>query len=139
MTIDATILLGEFSLENVQLPPKMLLCRLSSMLSNNKYTASKKDDMAKNIYKSLRSIAGKRGYELYRLFGSSGSVSSVSDIDLLHVLRDHEATFPHKVWASIIMKDKDKYWIAYVKCNPSKNVSKYACPKVFSTKGWWII
>ena len=56
--VDATILMGEFTLEDVQLPPKMLVCRLNSMLSSNKYTASKKEDMAKNIYKSLRSIAG---------------------------------------------------------------------------------
>ena len=127
--VDATILLGEFMLKNVQLPPKMLLCRLSSMLSNNKYIASEKEDMAKNIYKSLRSIPGKRDYELYRFCCSLGPVSAVSNIDLLHVLRDHEATLPCKVWVSIIMKDNDKYWIAYVKCNPSKNVSKYACPK----------
>ena len=99
------------------------------MLSSNKYTASEKEDTAKNIYKSLRSIAGKSGYELYIFCGSSGPVSAVSDINLLHILRDHEATLPRKVWASIIMKDKDKYWIAYVKCNPSKSVSKYACPK----------
>ena len=107
--VDATILLGEFSLEDGLLPPKMLSCRMSSMLSNNKYTASEKEDMAQNIYKSLRSIAGKHGYKLYRLCGSSGPVSAVSDINLLHVLRDHEATLPCKVWASIIMKDKDKY------------------------------
>ena len=38
--VDATILLGEFMLEDVHLPPIMLSCRLSNMLSNNKYNES---------------------------------------------------------------------------------------------------
>ena len=127
--IGATILLGEFTLEECQFPPKMLACRLSSMLSNDKYTVPEKEDMAKSIYNSLRSLAGKQGYEIYRFCGSLDPVSAISVIDLLHVLRDHKGSRPRKVWAIIIMQDNNRYWIAYVKCNPPQNVSKYACPK----------
>ena len=85
--------------------------------------------MAKCIYTSLRPLCGKQGWEMYRFGGSSGSVSFWSDIDLLHAVKVNEGSLPRKVWATVIMRDKDKYWFAHVKCNPVENCCKYACPK----------
>jgi len=69
-TIDATILLGDFQLEEMLLPPKVLLIRLSGMLSNSSHSQQDKEIMAHNIYNSIRPLTGKKGYEMRRFGGS---------------------------------------------------------------------
>jgi len=84
--VDATIVLGDFRLEKEVLPEKMLLLRLSGMLSNDMYTRQEKEAMALNIYNALRPLSGKRGYEMRRFGGSSGPTCHESDRNLLRVL-----------------------------------------------------
>ena len=90
----ATIILGEFCLEEENHPPKLLLLRLSSMFSNEKYTLAEKTAMSCAIHDSIRSLSGKMGYEMRRFCGSSGMVTYQSDADLLRVLADHNGACP---------------------------------------------
>jgi hypothetical protein len=59
--------------------PKLLLLRPSGMLCNVLLTKSEKDNFAQEIYKQLRSYAGKRGFEVRRTCGSSGIVNEETD------------------------------------------------------------
>ena len=93
---DATILLGDFRLEKEKLPEKMLLLRLSGMLSNASYTRQEKEDMALNIYNALRPLTGKRGLEMRRFGGSFGPTCPKSDLNLLRVLSENIGALPRK-------------------------------------------
>jgi len=47
--VDATVILGSFQLEENFLPPKVLLVRISGMLSNSRHSQQEKETMARNI------------------------------------------------------------------------------------------
>ena len=128
----ATIILGEFCLEEENHPPKLLLLRLSSMFSNEKYTLAEKTAMSRAIHDSIRSLSGKMGYEMRRFCGSSGMVTYQSDADLLRVLADHSGACPRKTWGSVIIRGTDRYYIVYHRCNPKTSSSTFThveyCP-----------
>ena len=69
---------------------KLLLLRPSGMLCNVLLTKSEKDNYAQEIYKQLRSNAGKRGFEVRRTCGSSGTVNGETDKNLLYFLSYNE-------------------------------------------------
>ena len=71
----ATLILGEFTLEQRNLPPKLLLARMNGMLANEIYSLEERKRMAEGIYCGLRPICGKMGYEMRRFGGSSGKVN----------------------------------------------------------------
>ena len=66
---------------------------------------------------------------MYIFGGSLGKVSYETDLDILRVLKDHEGSLPRHVRANIIMRDVDRYWFGYSKCNPQPGKSKYGCVK----------
>ena len=102
--VDATILLGDFSLEDEALPEKMLLVRLNCSMSNSMLSREEKEEMASNIYSSLRPLSGRNGYEMRRFGGSSGKTCHESDINLLRVLADNKGALPRKTWATVILR-----------------------------------
>ena len=51
--VDATIILGNFSMEKLSLPPKILLSRLNRMFANDKYSLKEKNAMGQSIYEML--------------------------------------------------------------------------------------
>ena len=53
-----------------------------------------KNAMARDIYKLLRPVAGKRGYELRQLCGSSGGLTAASNKYLMRVMSVHEGDLP---------------------------------------------
>ena len=128
----ATIILGDFCLEEDNHPPKLLLLRLSSMFSNLKYTPVEKTAMSCAIHDSIRSLSGKMGYEMRRFGGSSGMVTYQSDADLLRVLADHRGACPRKTWGSVILRGTDRYFVVYHRCNPDTSSSTFThveyCP-----------
>ena len=118
--IDATIILGDFHLEANEMPPKLLLLRLSGMLCNQRYSRQDKDEIANSIYSAIRPITGKRGYEMRRFGGSSGSPTHESDLNLLRVLAENKGVLPRKAWATVILRGRDRYYDIYRKCNVSE-------------------
>ncbi len=130
--IDYTVILGEFDMEKEVMPQKLLLIRPTSMLSNIKYSSDEKADLSEKIYKTLRAYSGKRGYEMRRVCGSSGKVTSASDKDILSVLHEHEGAIPRKVYAVIILRGEDRYYLVYRRVNPKDGddffTSTHYCP-----------
>ena len=100
---DATIILGNFTLENGTHNSKLLLLRTNGILSNAKYPLEEKNAMTSAIYKSIRPLAGKRGYELRQFCGSSRGLTAASDKDMLRVMSIHEGALLRKLWATVIV------------------------------------
>ena len=130
--VDYTIILGDFTKETRHLPYKLLLIRPTSMLCNHKFSHSEKSILAEHIYHTLRSYCGKRGYEMRRVCGSSGLVTAASDRDIISVLHENEGALPRKVYAVIILRGSDRYYLVYRRVNPSIGecsfTSTYYCP-----------
>ena len=91
---NVTIILGEFTLEDEAKAPKLLLLRPSGMLCNEVFTKPQRDNFAQNIFNHIRSLAGRRGFEIRCTCGSSGKVSHETDKDLLRFLCYHKAILP---------------------------------------------
>jgi hypothetical protein len=99
--------------------PKLLLLRPSGMLCNVLLTKSEKDNFALDIYKQLRSYAGKRGFEVRRTCGSSGTVDGETDKNLLYFLSYHEGILPRLARGCVILRGEDRYIFCYAKVSPS--------------------
>ena len=99
--------------------PKLLLLRPSGMLCNVLLTKSEKDNFALDIYKQLRSYAGKRGFEVRRTCGSSGTVDGETDKNLLYFLSYHEGILPRLARGCVILRGHDRYIFCYSKVSPS--------------------
>jgi len=108
--VDATIVMGNFCKEDGHLAPKLLCHRFSSMIANS-LSLDKKNHMTKDIYRTLRGIAGKRGYEMWRFGGSSGIVDHETDRNLLRILCEHEGSLPRTVPGYVLIRDVDKYHV----------------------------
>ena len=130
--VDYTVILGDFSMESQPLPYKLLLLRPTSMLSNHKYSTEERSTLADQIHHVLRGYAGKRGYEMKRICGSSGKVTPASDRDIISVLHEHEGAVPRKLYAVIILRGEDRYYLVYRRINPTPDSSIYTytyyCP-----------
>ncbi len=98
---------------------KLLLLRPSGMLCNVLLTKSEKDNYAQEIYKQLRSYAGKRGFEVRRTCGSSGTVNGETDKNLLYFLSYHEGILPRHARGCVILRGHDRYIFCYSKVAPS--------------------
>jgi hypothetical protein len=128
---NVTIFLGEFTLEDDAKAPKLLLLRPSGMLCNDVYTKTQRDAFAADIYNHVRSLAGKRGFEIRRTCGSSGKVSHETDKDLLRFLCHHEAVLPRFAHGCVIIRAEDRYLFCYAKATPAsenKFVKWSYCP-----------
>ena len=101
---NVTIILGNFTMEDQAKAPKLLLLRPSGMLCNELFTKSQRDTFAHDIYMYLRSLAGKRGFEVRRTCGSSGKVSPETDKDLLRFLSYHEGIIPRFAHGCLIIR-----------------------------------
>lgn len=111
--VDATAVLGHFTKENKILPPKLLLLRFTTMLSNSHYSSVDKEAMAIALYNLLRPIAGKSGYEVRRTSGTAGITSDKSDKNLLSVMDDLPSLSPRIPKGCVIIRNKFKYHILY--------------------------
>ena len=134
--VDATLIIGEFKLESdaTIVGHKLLLLRFSTMMSNRINWGESDQDgklgVATKLYDYIRSISGKRGFELRRFCGSSGFTTDSSDKDLLCALHIHEGTLPRKVGAVFIVKGIDRYHLVYHKCNDREfATAEYSPPK----------
>ena len=131
---NVTIILGEFTLEDEAKAPKLLLLRPSGMLCNDVFTKPQRDDFAQNIFNQIRSLAGRRGFEIRRTCGSSGRVTHETDKDLLHFLSYHEAILPRFAHGCLIIRAEDRYLFGYAKATPTTEnkfvLWSYCPPKV---------
>jgi len=116
---NVTIILGDFTLEDEAKAPKLLLLRPSGMLCNEVFTTPQRDTFAQNIYNHIRSLAGRRGFEIRRTCGSSGKVSYETDKDLLRFLCYHEAVLPRFAHGCLIIRAEDRYLFCYAKATPA--------------------
>ena len=112
---NVTIILGDFTLEDEAKAPKLLLLRPSGMLCNEVFTKPQRDTFAQIIYNHIRSLAGRRGFEIRRTCGSSGKVSYETDKDLLRFLCYHEAVLPRFAHGCLIIRAEDRYLFCYAK------------------------
>ena len=128
---NVTIILGEFTLEDEAKAPKLLLLRPSGMLCNEVFTKPQRDNFAQNIFNHIRSLAGRRGFEIRRTCGSSGKVSHETDKDLLQFLSYHEAILPRFAHGCLIIRAEDRYLFCYAKATTT-TVNKFVmwsyCP-----------
>ena len=69
--------------------------------------------MTENIYRALRPISGKFGYEMRRSGGLSGLVCPAADLGLLCVISENKGATPRKCWASPIICGRNQYYIVY--------------------------
>ena len=99
--------------------PKLLLLRPSGMLCNELFTKSQRDTFAHDIYKNVRCLAGRRGFEVRRTCGSSGKVSHKTDKDLLRFLSYHEGIIPRYAHGCLIIRTEFSYLFCYAKTTPS--------------------
>jgi hypothetical protein len=99
--------------------PKLLLLRPSGMLCNELFTKSQRDTLAHDIYKNLRSLAGRRGFEVRRTCGSSGRVCYETDKDLLRFLSYHEGILPRYAHGCLIIRAELSYLFCYARATPS--------------------
>ena len=74
--IEATIVLGDLSLEDTYLQPKVLLVKLSGIYSNSRLSAYREKGMGQMIYSAPCPLAGRWGYKMRQLCGSSGATDS---------------------------------------------------------------
>ena len=116
---NVTIILGNFTKEGDAKAPKLLLLRPSGMLCNELFTKSERDAFAQDIYHHVRSLAGRRGFEIRRTCGSSGKVSHETDKDLLRFLSYHEGIIPRYAHGCLIVRTKNNYLICYARAAPS--------------------
>ena len=114
-----TIILGNFTLEDEEKAPKLLLLCPSGMLCNELFTKSQRDAFAHDIYNNLRSLAGRRGFEIRQTCGSSGKVCHETDKDLLRFLSYHETILPHFAHSRLIIQAEDSYLFCYAKATPA--------------------
>lgn len=128
-TSNFTIILGNFTKEDLALAPKLLLLRPTGMLCNISKYCSKadRDNYAEEIYNILRCYAGCRGFEVRRTCGSSGLVNHKSDKDLLKFLSYHEGILPRKAHGCLIVRGVDKYHFCYARPKFVKNQLKHVC------------
>ena len=117
--VDATIILGDLSLEKVNLP-KLLLLKFSTMIKSKI-----KNGDATRLYNHIRLISGKLGFELRRKSGTAGPVNNVTDCDMLLALKHIQASIPRKVWGSVIIRGKFTYHIFYKRCNPQPKEQEF--------------
>ena len=110
---------GNFAMEDQANAPKLLLLRPSGMLCNELFTKSQRDTFAHDIYMYLRSLAGKRGFEVRRTCGSSGKVSPETDKDLLRFLSYHEGIIPRFAHGCLIIRTEYSYLLCYATATPS--------------------
>ena len=111
--VDATIILGHFTLEHQIYSPKLLLLRFSSMLSNLRNSLDERNQGAREIYDRVCSLCGKYGYELKRTGGSSGVVDYFTDKELARFVHDHPGLCPRPLQNCLILRNKCKYQILY--------------------------
>jgi hypothetical protein len=112
--------------------PKLLLLRPSGMLCNELFTKSEIDTFAQDIYHHVRSLAGKRGFEIRRTCGSSGKVSYETDKDLLRFLSYHKGIIPRYAHGCLIIRAESNYFICYARATPTLEKNQFVmwsyCP-----------
>ena len=120
-------------MEDESKAPKLILLRPSGMLCNDVFTKQQRDAFAANIYNHVRSLAGRRGFEIRRTCGSSGKVSHETDKDLLRFLCHHEAVLPRFAHGCVIIRAGDRYLFCYAKATPASekkfSIWSYCPPK----------
>lgn len=121
-----TIILGTFSMEESIKSPKLLLLRSSGMLCNVLFPESKKDKSAHDIYKQLRSYAGRRSFEVRSTCGSSGSVNAETDKNLMFFLNYHKGIFPI-LHEDLMLWDAERYLFCNAKASPSPTMDIVVC------------
>jgi hypothetical protein len=129
---NVTIILGNFTMEGDARAPKLLLLRPSGMLCNELFTKSEIDTFAQDIYLHVRSLAGKRGFEIRRTCGSSGKVSYETDKDLLRFLSFHKGIIPRYAHGCLIIRAESNYYICYARATPTSEKKHFVmwsyCP-----------
>ena len=128
-----TIILGNFTMEGDAKAPKLLLLCPSGMLCNELFTKSERDTFAHDIYRHVRSLAGKRGFKIRRTCGSSGKVSYETDKDLLRFLSCHEGIIPCYAHGCLIARTENNYIICYAQATPSLEKKKFIMWEVLSS------
>ena len=127
--VDVTIILGRFSID-MNIHPKMLLLRFSGMLANAYYSVKRRNKIANELYRQLRPIAGRQGYEVVRRGGSSGNTCLQSDQDLLDCIHDVPGLCPRKLRGVVILRGKLTYYLIYRNVDSTKFVChQYSPPK----------
>lgn len=126
---DYVVIMGRFTKEkNASLiPDKLLILRPTNMVTNVLYNNTQRKTLNKQIYNTIRAIAGRGGSELRRVGGSSGTISDETDLDLLAVLHQFKGLVPRHLYAAGIIRDpkKNRYHIVYTKPFTPKGKNKY--------------
>lgn len=127
--VDATIILGHFSIDT-NIHPKLLLLRFSGMLANSHYSVKRKQVIARELYHQLRALSGRQGYEIIRRGGSSGKVTNQSDQDLVDCIHDVPGMCPRKLRGVLILRGQFTYFLVYRNVKSSSFVCyQYSPPK----------
>jgi len=110
--VDATIILGHFSIDT-NIHPKLLLLHFSGMLANSQYSVQRKQEIATDLYHQLRCISGRQGYQIIRRGGSSGKLSNQSDQKLIDCIHDVPGMCPRKLRGVLILRGVLTYFLVY--------------------------
>ena len=114
--VETTIMLGDLSLEDKCLLPKVLLVKLSDIHSHLRLMANKKKGVAQMIYNALRPLVESRktSYEMRQFCGSSGATNSGTEWNMLRSLAVIEGCLPRKAWVSVIIHSVDRCYAVIV-------------------------
>ena len=72
-----------------------------------------KDKDVKSMYSNLRSIAGRKGYDVTRTSGTGGYTTPHTYKKILFVLGEHDSLLPKKAEACPVIPHEKYYFILY--------------------------
>ena len=111
--VDATLMLGNFELEDQPCSPKVLCLRFHALQS------ALSCENATHLFRDLSTMSGKHGFEFARVCGSSGMTCAQADRDFLRALHEVETSLPWKVGATkITCYHPFKYKVTYRTLSP---------------------
>ena len=101
-----TVILGNFSKEHDNLPPKLLLLTWHVKLDLPLLGTSNPFCEARKVFQMTRPIAGRKGMVVCWFCGAAGLPTANTDQNILCALCLSPGLLPRKLWASIVVRGR---------------------------------